>query len=153
MLWSMYIVVRIMCEPYYIEHIPFGLSVERVKIGCFLIKAFNLQNHAYKSQQDGSLFEKSYEITVYRELFTPVLFSPLYPCQQPKSNVSNYLFLNTTMSGQIQDWTKLFANVEARKLHRAKITLIQKYIPKPKSLNINFKLVINKDCSVTLILY
>ena len=36
------------------------------------------------------------------------------------SNVSNYLPLNTTVSGRIQDGAKLFASVEGRKLHGGK---------------------------------
>lgn len=35
------------------------------------------------------------------------------------------LFINTTMAGRICNGAKLFASVDRRKLHRAKITMLQ----------------------------
>lgn len=62
---------------------------------------------------------------LYTENYSPPFyFRPFCPCyQQPKSNVLNYLFLNTIVSEQIQAWAKLFESVERRKLQGAKITL------------------------------
>lgn len=39
------------------------------------------------------------------------------------SNISNYLSLKTAVSEQIQDKAKLFASIEGKNLHGAKITL------------------------------
>lgn len=80
----------------------------------------------------------------------PIFFLPFCPCyQQPKSNV----FLNTTMSDQIQDWAKPSANVEGWKLHRVNLITLytdrNTFLIKLKSLGINFEFVYNKDCSVT----
>lgn len=64
-------------------------------------------------------------ITVYREIFALFYFCPVRPgCQRAnlrlgelQRNVSNYLSLNTTMSGEFKiARAKLFARVEGRKI-------------------------------------
>lgn len=69
----------------------------------------------------------SNKITVYREIYAPFYFCPVGPgCQganlrlgELQWNVSDYLSLNTTMTGEFKiARAKLFARVEGRKITR-----------------------------------
>lgn len=88
----------------------------------------------------GNIWKITKNITVYSEIFPPVLCSPLSPrCRRAnlrlaKSNISNYLSLNTTPSGRIKDQAKLFASLEGKKLHSGKNNPVYSYrIAKGKS--------------------
>lgn len=62
--------------------------------------------------------------TVYKEIFTPVLFSPSLPAGKFKTGqIPYYLSLKTTLSGRIEDGVKLLASVDEQKLHGVKITM------------------------------
>lgn len=71
-------------------------------------------------------------ITVYREIFAPFYFCPVHPgCKRANLrlgelqwNVSDYLSLNTTMTGEFKiARAELFARVEGRKITRGEKTL------------------------------
>lgn len=60
--------------------------------------------------------------TVYREIFDPALFSPLFPSSVSKCFISFFLTKNTNVQG----WAKYFAYVlkSVEKTHEAYMTLI-----------------------------
>lgn len=102
---------------------PFRISSNK---RCVTVNSVKNSTSMYTSYciKKKSIFFASFIYTVSREIFAPPLFFRLFHpgCQKANFNASNYLSLNQTMSGLIQD-VRNRSQVKKSKITGAKIIL------------------------------
>lgn len=83
---------------------PFRISSDKRCVTVNSVKNSTSMCTSYYIKKKIQFFFASFIYTVSREIFAPLFFRPFHPgCQKANFNASDYLSLNQTMSGLIQD--------------------------------------------------